>query len=256
MINIDIIVGGNMAKLHSPDKGTKRAQKKEKIRGPKLSVLVEGRNYSGGVDMEEALKRAEDSGRAMASNRRISEAFASGEWKGLRGNGGQMDEFEIWTGTMIGFDEPEKGVGEVIVDVDNSEYPYNGRRYIFPVPEEHRGKKNIVLVAEHPNYTLETDGKDRIVVADRVDVVENLPYKMKVGWFMGDPEHDIPSGSEVPFRTPNAVYLMRMLDIMAKKRVGLVDRHFSDSPGAWFYRHSIGIHPPRAQHKMVLVEEP
>ncbi|NYZ73788.1 hypothetical protein H0O00_01470 [Candidatus Micrarchaeota archaeon] len=159
--------------------------------------------------MEEALRRADEAGLVIASNKRMSKALVgSDEWQSIR------EAFACWNGTMTAYDEPGKKLGKTIEYVDSE----TSIRYVFPVPEEHVGKKNVVLVAEHPDFTLETDGNTRIVQAKEVGVVSEFPVASE-NWYLGDAKYDIPTGKKVDSSNDAARYLWRI-----EKRVGLVAR--------------------------------
>jgi hypothetical protein len=81
-----------------------------------------------------------------------------------------------------------------------------------------RGKKNVVLVAEHPDVTLETDGKTRVVQAKEIGVVSEFPVASD-NWYLVDAKYDIPTGKKVDGSDNAARYLWRI-----EKRVGLVAR--------------------------------
>jgi hypothetical protein len=179
---------------------------KERVRGQKLVVFIKG--YQG-VPMEEALRRADDAGVVVASNKRISQALiGSEEWRGIR------EVFVCWSGTMAAYDEPDRKLGKAIVYTEFE----TDIRYIFLVPQEHQGKKNVLLVAEHPKFSLVHDGNDRIVQATEVGAVERFPTSE--GWFLGDPKYDIPTGNRVDGNKYDARYLWRV-----EKRVGLAARN-------------------------------
>src|SRR5271157_5462748 len=179
---------------------------KERMRGPNLAVLVK---RSDGVPMEEALTKADAAGAVIASSKRLSKALVgSDEWQGIR------EVFACWSGTMTAYDTPNQKLGKTIEYTDSE----SGIRYIFPVPEEHVGKKNVVLVAEHPNFTLETDGKTRIVQAKEVGIVSEFPVASEK-WYLGDAKYDIPTGKIVDASDEAARYLWRI-----DKRVGLLFR--------------------------------
>ncbi len=185
---------------------------KERARGPNLGVLVK---RSDGVQMEEALTKADAVGAVIASSKRLSKALVgSDEWQGIR------EVFACWTGTMTGYDKPDQKLGKVIEYTDSE----TGIRYVFPVPEDHQGKKNVVLVAEHPDFTLETDGNTRIVQAKEVGVVPDFPV-VSEKWYLGDAKYDIPTGKIVDSSIETARRLWRI-----EKRVGLVAR----DDGGWY----------------------
>ncbi|MFN7991630.1 MAG: hypothetical protein U0R44_05725 [Candidatus Micrarchaeia archaeon] len=165
--------------------------------------------------MEEALAKADEAGLVIASNKRLSQALVgSDEYLNIR------EVFDCWTGTMTAYTKPDQKLGKIIKYTD----PETGVRYVFPVPEEQQGKKNVILVAEHPVFCLVKDGNDRIVQATEVDVVKRFPTS-KEGWFLGDQKYDIPQGDAVDRRNPDARYLWRI-----EKRVGLVARSYIGLP--------------------------
>lgn len=174
-----------------------------RTRGPALSALAKR------APMEEALMAADASGLVIASNKRMSEALiGSGEWRGI------SDVLACWTGTMAGYDKPDRKLGKTIEYED----PATGFRYVFPVPYEHVGKRNVALVAEHPGFILVRDGKYRVVQATDVGAIERFPAS-DGGWFIGDPRHDIPKGDIVDCGHRGGRFLWRI-----EKRVGLVAR--------------------------------
>ncbi len=203
-----------------------RNTQNERIRGPNLSGFIK---TTPGVPFEEGLMRVEAENRVMASNSRLSKALlGSGEWKSIR------EVFPCWSGTMAAYVEPGRKLGKQVEYVN----PETGYRWVFVVPESHRGRKNAILVAEHPDYRLEIDGKNRVVHAKVVDLVENFPAKY--GWHKGDPTHDIPTGGEIGFSV-TARSLGRI-----DTRVGPVVRDFYCSPHDRLcvyldYRPSVGF---------------
>jgi hypothetical protein len=199
-----------------------RVPANERVRGPNLAVLVK---FSDAVPMEEALLRTDKAKLVMASNQRLSKALiGSEEWRYVR------NAFACWGGTMAAYERPGQRLGEEIEYKD----PSTAISYIFPVPPEHQGKLNLLLVAEHPNFVIESDGKWRIVRATEVDAVADFP--MTTGtWHIGDPKYDIPSGKIADGRNCNARYLKRI-----GKWVGLVAR--GDGPvTALHYRASFPL---------------
>ncbi|MCI0529153.1 MAG: hypothetical protein L0Y56_17085, partial [Nitrospira sp.] len=178
----------------------------EWIKGPNLSVFIKA---SKGVPFEEGLARADGENRVLASNSRLDKALVnSNEWESVRA------VFPCWSGTLTAYLEPGQKLGKQVVSVD----PETGHRWVFAVPEPHRGRKNSILVAEHPDYSLEIDGNNRVVHAKTVDLVEKFPAEY--GWYTADPVHDIPAGRQVEFSS-QARHLWR-----ADRRVGPVARYF------------------------------
>jgi hypothetical protein len=171
--------------------------KRELIRGPALEVLVP---RSRGMPFDEALRIAEQGRRVIASNARISKALVgSEEWRSI------SDVFACWTGTMTAYAKPGEKLGATIEYVD----PETEQKWVFPVPKQFVGMKDVILVAEHPDYTLEKDGKNLVVQAGAVDVVENFPVRNQV-WYLADAKHGIPQGDEVSGNDGNARYLWRI----------------------------------------------
>ncbi|MFN7991631.1 MAG: hypothetical protein U0R44_05730 [Candidatus Micrarchaeia archaeon] len=158
---------------------TQKNPGKERIRGPNLAVFIRS---DRGVPMEEALRRVDEAGLVMASNKRLGRAlFGNYEWHAI------SDALPCWSGTMVAYDKPDKALGKVIRFTD----PNTSMNYEFMVPREHWGKKNVALVAEHPEFTIITEGLDRLVVADGVDAIERFPLSRE-GWFFDDEKHGIP----------------------------------------------------------------
>jgi hypothetical protein len=185
----------------------------ERIRGPSLAVLTP---FAKGVPMDEALRRADEAGLVIASNKRIDRALtSSGGWKSI------IDAFPLWTGTLVAYEEPGVRFGKTF---EWSDYP-DRHRYVLDVPEEHQGKKNVVLVAEHPNFTIEQDGMTRIIHAKEVGIVAKVPANTG-GWYSGDPVYDIPSGKQVNKRSDAARIIVR-----GYRGIRLVVRGDSDFPG-------------------------
>ena len=169
------------------------------IRGPGLAVLVPGPTMmeslqgKGGVPFEEGLLRAGD--RVLLSNMRISQAIRSDESVAIA--------LPCWTGTFSAYPEPGRMLGRVI----DSEDPGSGTRWVFPVPEAFWREKDAVLVAEHPDYVLERDGRFRVVHAFSASLVRAFPNEN--GWYLVDPGHAIPAGAPSGPADPDASYLSR-----------------------------------------------
>jgi hypothetical protein len=140
----------------------------QRIRGPSLAVLI---TRNKGAPFEEGLARANAENRVIASNKRVNRALlGKGRW-GSNEYKPVAAAFKCWTGTMTAYGAPGEKLGKAIEYVD----PKTSYCWLFLVPEEHQGKKNRILVAEHPDYTLEIDGKYRIVHAVKVDAVKSFP---------------------------------------------------------------------------------
>lgn len=171
-------------------------QERNFMRGSALEVLIPRRR---GVPFEDALKIAEQGRCVLASNARLSKAlFVGEEWKGL------TKAFPCWTGTMTAYAKPGEKLGDTIEYID----PNTNRRWVFPVPQQFRGEKDCILVSEHPDYTIENDGENRIVRAMEVYIVGAFPASS--GFFPGDAMHDIPFSREIDLTTKGpARYLAR-----------------------------------------------
>lgn len=183
----------------------------------KLTVME---RYSPGVPAYEGIMKASSLGLTVASNRRLNLALVgSDEWKEI------TKGLPAWTGTMTAYVRPGRTFGEdgeksdslksdIIIYVD----PQTKQRWIFLVPEEHLDKKDSILVSEHPNYALVMDGKDIIVKANTISLVDGFPARD--GWYLTDAVHGIPTGSQVDSALSNTGYLWR-----TDKRVGPVARN-------------------------------
>ncbi len=170
------------------------------IRGPKLAVLVPGPSImeslcgKGGVPFEEGLALAE--GRVLASSARISRAMAGGEWTAV------IHALPCWCGTISAYTERGKRFGSTL------EHDAGGLRWVLQVPEAFRAERDAVLVAEHPDYAIERDGRNRIIHAAALALRRRFPPAS--GWFPCDPEHGIPCGHPLPPQDPAAGYLSRI----------------------------------------------
>ncbi len=168
-----------------------------RIARPRLEVLVKRANA---VPFEEGLARANRENKVIASSKKLDKALnETGEWISI------LDAFPCWSGTMTGYKEPGEKLGKSVVYTD----PETKQRYVFPVPEDYKGAKNAILVVEHPDYTLEKDGKDRIVAVkniENISLIENFPSEYD-GWYQMDEKHGIPTGNEVDSSNPDVRYL-------------------------------------------------
>ena len=178
----------------------------KRIQGSGLEVFIP---KEPGATMEEALSRAEKEKRVIASNKRLDLALnGSGEWKNI------SEVFPCWSGTMAAYEEVGKPFGEVVEYIDSE----TELKYLFPVPQKYRGKKDCILVAEPPDYSLEVKGDERIIRAAVVDLIEKFPAETQK-WYLADPKHGIPVGNPIDNSSSNARYLWRI-----EKRVGFSAR--------------------------------
>ena len=196
--------------------GTKKKPSPDPLSGSRTpgSALEVFLNRANGVSFEEALVRANAAGRIIASNKRLDQALVgSEEWEIIR------EVFPCWTGTMAAYEESEKPFGRVVEYTDEQ----TRIRYLFPVPEEYVGVRDGLLVAEHPDFSLETDGNDRIVRAAKVGLIERFPGRS--GWCYTDSRYSMPVGDVVysgdVYNFPDARNLYRIA-----RRVGPVARDY------------------------------
>lgn len=148
---------------------------------PKLAVFIRAND---GVPFEDGWDRAKDEGIILASNKRLAQALATKEWKALE------EALPCHSGTMTAYDEPGKKLDNVIVYID----PHTKIRWIFPTGT-FKGEKDFLLVLEHPDYTIEPDGKDKVVKPTNPNLIDFVPdFPRRDGWYFVDPKHGIPRG--------------------------------------------------------------
>ncbi len=185
----------------------------KRISGSHLAVLAK---FTNRIPFEEGLRKANDQKLVIASNKRLSNALVgSDEWQRIQA------AFLCWSGTMTAYEVPGKKFGQTIEYVD----PKTTFRWVFPVPEQFQGETNAILVAEHPDYTLEVEGRNRVVHATQVDLVKSFPEESKK-WYKGDTIHDIPQGIQVNSDDEDSRQLWRI-----DKRVGPVPRGYHVNVG-------------------------
>ena len=196
---------GNTERIRGPDSEKSSISSPE--RGSGLKVLVK---RADGVSYRKALEFADKNNLVLAPNKRMTKALVeTDEWKSMR------EAFACWTGTMTGYAEPGKKLGKFIEYTD----PEDGQKYVFPVPEQYRNEKNMILVVEHPNFNLVQDGKNLVVEAPEVVGLTHFPKQD--GWYFGDEQFDIPTGKEASSSDEKARYLWRV-----DSRVGPVARGY------------------------------
>lgn len=180
-----------------------------RTRGAELAVFAT--NYRG-LPFEEGLRKADAEGRVIVSNKKLDSALVrSDEWEKIK------PVFACWSGTMAAYIEPDIRFSATIVYTDQR----TGDKWVFPVPKEHRGKRNAILIAEHPDYTLETDGRNRIVHATAVALIEGFPSVG--GLYLTETVHGIPFESQLQEKSEVCHPLVRVL-IRSDRRVGPVIR--------------------------------
>ena len=219
-----------------------------RIRGPGLEVLVTRKN---GCSFREALRKADAGNRVIASNERLDDVLLPNIPFMLVGDPPENEElraiwlaFPCWTGTVTAYQEPEKSLGSTIEYIDERV----NIRYVFPVPKKFKGVKDAILVAEHPDYTVEKDGDDRVIHAAHVDLIEKFPAEN--GWYVVDPKHGITTCDNVQIPASKTRYLFRI-----GKRVGPVGRSVM-SPDHIDGKNYILLDAKPAQGAGVIVEAP
>ncbi len=205
-------------------------------------------SFSSGLPADEAIMKTTAAGVVMASNASLSKALdgSSKEWETTR----EAIIFPCWSGTMTAYVEPGKTFresSERIASIDNAHYIVytdlqTDQRWLFRIPEDYLDKRDSILVVEHPNFQLISEGNDRIVCAAFVDLVEKFPVAN--GWHKGDTKYDIPHG---PTNSYPARYLRRI-----EKRVGLAARVHGD----YFRRQLVGLFDQPSYRLGVVVQHP
>lgn len=174
----------------------KTAPETQRVRGNNLSVLF---NVAARPSFQKALERADAQNLVLAPNWRMDRALVgSNEWHRIR------EGITCYTGTIAAHTKPGKPLGEAIMH----EIPGTGMKIVFPVPSEFRHEKNAALVAEHPDYKLVMEGKNRVVVdTNYAELVAGFPSSD--GWYKVDQIYEIPVGNQVSERDPGARRLVR-----------------------------------------------
>ncbi|MFN7991778.1 MAG: hypothetical protein U0R44_06505 [Candidatus Micrarchaeia archaeon] len=191
---------------------------------------------SEGVPMEEAIRKADQSGLTLAPNMmilawlgRILESTDQPDMHSVRL---LTKAFPCWSGTFVAYEKAYRKLGSSIEYTD----PESGLRYVFPVPPEFAGERNIALVAEHPDFVIESDGRNRVIHADTVGAVKDFPAGQ--GFYSWDPVFGIPSGSLLFRESPDNEYLW-----MAEKRVGLLARGGGSRYNPWWIGVNLLVRP-------------
>lgn len=172
-------------------------------------------SFRDNVPMEEALVKAGVAGTIIIPNRVIGAILTGETWAFIR------KALPCWTGTLAAYDKPDHPLGKAIEYVD---YRTN-IRYVFFVPEEHVGKKDVLFITEHPNFFFIRDGNNRIVQARELSAIEGFGIIDKAyreeGWYRADPLFDLPVGIKSSSADPYARYLWR-----AEKMISLISRGY------------------------------
>ncbi|MDD5340770.1 MAG: hypothetical protein PHV13_06045 [Candidatus ainarchaeum sp.] len=231
----------------------------QRIRGPKLELLD---NWP--LNNYDALKKAGDENRVIASNKRIKQEIPL-----LEKGGAELLKaaFPCWTGTMAAFPEFNVSFREsrMFSKNDNAlvyhdfQTPQVWMFLLEGVPEQYMNKPNALLVVEHPDYSITKSGNNIVVkpqFPDKVGIIAPFAYVNHTspyrddGFYVPDQVYGIPAGYQV-LGVQNSSYLFLPAgDSTHGKygRVGLVSSSFRVDHVA------IGVTPSFFYH--VLVEAP
>jgi hypothetical protein len=188
--------------------------------------------YKEGVSAKVAIQRVAETGMIIASNAKMEKAFAGDGYKSI------VEVFPCWTGTMAAYVEPRTEFNrskmfskelKAIVYTD----PETRERWIFPIGD-YGSEKNAILVSEHPDYSLEIDGKEIMIRSNVIDIIPNFPEKD--GWYPLDGKHGIPTGKEIGSRNPQASRLWR---VDGSGRVGPVARGYNFLD--YYFRRNVNL---------------
>ncbi|MFA5049807.1 MAG: hypothetical protein WC501_02260 [Candidatus Micrarchaeia archaeon] len=231
---------------------------KERLRGPKLKVLVK---RSKGVPFEKALVLTDRANGFLALNKRMDKALQTDEWE-------QINEgLWCWTGTHTAYIEPNTIFSEksLLTITDNELEKMAGTRHfieyvdsetkkhwLYPVPPIYFGEQNSILVSEHPNYTLIEDS-NRIItlpvemsLENAVGIVRRFPIQN--GWYLSDSDYRIPTLQNGD-QSAGQRYVWR-----TKRRVGPVGRGYD--PTNFGGRQSIICSYRPSEKVGVIIEAP
>ncbi len=134
------------------------------------------KKYTEGVSFYDALKLAE--GKRLISNAQADRILQD---KDIRDK--FSDLFPCWTGTVVIYEEAGKPFGEYV----KNDY------FVFDVPKQFQGLKDVCLVAEHPHYKIEEGkyGLRFLRVADEANIRQQ-EFPKEYGWYLPDEVTGIP----------------------------------------------------------------
>ncbi len=188
----------------------------KKSTGPNLSFPFR----TSKIPFEEGIMHAQVSGRVLAPNSVLDEASVqTGAWAEL-GLSGHW----AWSGTLTAHTESGMSFGDKVVYT----VPKGLFTYVFPVPEQFRGERGL-LVVEHPHYTLGITSVarsgllsgTRLIGIPDASQVHLLPLPEPGGWYLPDPVHGIPVGERSDESNPDARFLWYLPE---SARIGPVSR--------------------------------
>ena len=172
-------------------------------------------SFRNNIPMEEALVKAGVEGTIIIPNRVLGTVLVGETWTFIR------KALPCWTGTLAAYEKPGQPLGKAIEYFDHK----TNVRYVFFVPEEHIGKKDMLFISEHPNFFFVRDGNSRIVQARELSAIQEFgviggAYRDE-GWYRADPIFDLPVGIRSSSADPHARYLWR-----AEKMISLISRGY------------------------------
>ena len=173
-----------------------RQSSRERLRGPYLKIFTK---FEDALTFDRALKKADAENRVFPSNARLTEAMIQDGWLSI------LEAFPCRTGTLVAYTKPGEALGNAIEIVDRlTEF-----RWVFPVPGSFSKNTDCVVLVEHPNFTIEADGNNRVVHVKLADLTVLNGFPESDGYYRGDPVFDIPVGPTISKADPNARYLRR-----------------------------------------------
>lgn len=195
-----------------------------RIRGPELVGFIT-RSTSDGLPFDKLLPAVDEKGLVLVSNKRLNRAHDERKLEHLSG------ALICHTGTHTCYVKPDTTFERAAIvvteleEVAGTRYfirytdPQSRKHWLFPIPPDYLGKKDSILVTEHPDYAFILDRKTIITVPagislrDAVDLVEKFPRKN--GHYPVDSKHNIP----ISLGGDQTFFLGRI-----DERVGPVDR--------------------------------
>lgn len=237
---------------------------RQRIRGPALEVLIKGpdrflKDRPPAIPLDECIMKADSENRVIASGERLRKALVGvEEWRQTQ------DVFlQCWSGTIFGYIGPGLAFREGTEKISTLKIsaivytePESGIRWIFPVPNGYEDRMNSILLANHPDFTLEVDGHNRIIHATKIDMLKGFPQDTE-GWYKGDPVYGMPYGEEICFSSKKARFMWRAPDKMVSAAVySYAAHHFQDGRPSVTNGRGIYLDQPPSARCGMLVEAP
>jgi len=193
-----------------------------------------------GVSFAEALRLAREQKRIIPSNKFLDQFLTKGPLEG-------GVNLSFHSGTMSAYVKPDEPFKSEVKYTDKK----TGHEWIFPVPSPFQNEKNAILVAEHPNYTVEVEGNKCIVHVEKNNIILVKNFGRENGWYVCDEATGIPVGKGKAFweeGNGSQRYLHR-----EEAHIGPVDRAYNS-----FYTYpgqDIFLNKPPSSEFVVLVED-